>query len=273
MRVIRPGDPAAFLELTAAYRAADPVRTNVIGSVATGVLQGRAYDAEHWWVVQDDGGSVVGAAIWTEPYRLLLAPMPAEAAVALAADVVGMPAVPPGVIGPEETVDVVVAATGWTTEVHMREHVLVLEEFAPSTGVPGHARTLTDDDVDLATEWMRQFSIDAGALIADPREAVVGRMANHRFWVVDGEPVALASHAPLVGSESGTVGRVGPVFTPAEHRRRGYGGAVTSAVVEHLLPLTTTVMLFTDAANPTSNGVYERLGFRQVADVVDLTIT
>jgi predicted GNAT family acetyltransferase len=68
------------------------------------------------------------------------------------------------------------------------------------------------------------------------------------------------------------VGRVGPVYTPAEHRRRGYGAAITSAVVEHLLPLTTTVMLYTDAANPTSNGVYERLGFRVVADVVDLEL-
>ena len=48
---------------------------------------------------------------------------------------------------------------------------------------------------------------------------------------------------------------------------------MTSAVVEHLLPLTTDVMLYTDASNPTSNGVYERLGFRRVADVVDLTIT
>lgn len=273
MRVTRPADPAEFLERTAAFRAADPVRTNVIGSVATGVLQGRAYDAEHWFVVEDGTGAVVGAAIWTEPYRLLLAPMPQEAAHALARAVLELPRVPPGVIGPQETAEAVVAAAGWPTEQHMLEHLLVLQEFAPATGVPGHARPLTDADVDLATEWMRQFSEDAGALITDPREAVVGRMANHRFWVVDGQPVAFASHAPLVGSEGGTVGRVGPVFTPAEHRRRGYGGAVTSAVVEHLLPLASTVMLYTDAANPTSNGVYERLGFRQVADVVDLTIT
>lgn len=273
MQVTRPVGPAEFLELTAAYRAADPVRTNVIGSVATGVLQGRAYDAEHWFVVHGDDGTVVGAAIWTVPYRLLLAPMPDAAAAALGADVVRLLQVPPGVIGPQRTVEALVAATGWTTEQHMLEHVLVLEEFTPASGVPGSARPLTEADVDLATEWMREFSIEAGALITDPREAVVGRMPHHRFWVVDGEPVSFASHAPLVGSESGTVGRVGPVYTPREHRGRGYGGAITSAVVEHLLPLTTTVMLFTDAANPTSNGVYERLGFRQVDDVVDLTIT
>lgn len=272
MHVTRPGDPASFLELTAAYRAADPVRTNVIGSVATGVLQGRAYDEEHWFVVHDDSGAVVGAAIWTLPYRLLVAPMPDAAAAALGEAVLGLPAVPPGVIGPTGTVDALLATTGWRTEVHMHEHVLVLGEFQPPVGVPGHARPLTEDDVDLAAAWMRQFSIDADALIPDPRESVVGRMANHRFWVVDGEPVSFASHAPIVGAGSGAVGRVGPVFTPAEHRGKGYGGAVTAAVVEHLLPLTSLVMLFTDAANPTSNGVYERLGFRQAADVVDRTI-
>ena len=89
MHVTTPGDAAAFLEATAAYRAADPVRTNVLGSVATGVLQGRAYDAEHWFVVHD-GDAVVGAAIWTVPYRLLLAPMPEAAAAALGAVFAGV---------------------------------------------------------------------------------------------------------------------------------------------------------------------------------------
>lgn len=272
MRVERPEDAAGFLERTAALRAADPVRTNVLGSVALGVLQGRAYDEEHWFVVEDDDGVVVGAAIWTVPYRLLLAPMPAAAADTLAEHVAALPARPPGLIGPIEVASRLAATAGWTVDQHMLEKLLVLDGFTPAVGVPGSARELTEADVDLATNWMRQFSIDSGALITDPREAVLGRLPHHRFWVVDGEPVAFASHAPLVPSPDGTVGRIGPVFTPAEHRRRGYGSAVTSAVVESLLPRTTTVMLFTDAANPTSNAVYERLGFQVVAEVVDLEL-
>ncbi len=39
-----------------------------------------------------------------------------------------------------------------------------------------------------------------------------------------------------------------------------------------LLEAADIVMLFTDAANPTSNGVYERLGFRVVGEVVDLDV-
>ena len=48
---------------------------------------------------------------------------------------------------------------------------------------------------------------------------------------------------------------------------------MTSAVVTRLLPRTTAIILYADAANPTSNGVYERLGFRVVAEVVEVHLT
>ncbi|MGL1760974.1 GNAT family N-acetyltransferase, partial [Vibrio parahaemolyticus] len=70
----------------------------------------------------------------------------------------------------------------------------------------------------------------------------------------------------------GTVGRIGPVYTVPAERGRGYGGAVTAAVTEHLLPQVDTVMLYTDAANPISNAVYERLGFVHEHDIVELDL-
>jgi predicted GNAT family acetyltransferase len=261
-----------FLAATEALRAHDPVRTNVLGSVATGVVDGRRYDAEHWWVVEDADGEVVGAAIWTLPYRLLLAPMPPEAADALAADVRALGHRPPGIIGPPAAARRLAETAGWSVSPAMHERILVLEQFTPATGVPGSARRATTDDVDLGAAWFAQFSIDAGALVPDPREAFVARLTHNQFWMVDGEPVAVAGHAPLVVSAGTTVARVGPVFTPAEHRRQGYGAAITSAVVAELLTVADVVMLFTDAANPTSNGVYERLGFRPVDEVVDLDV-
>ena len=52
------------------------------------------------------------------------------------------------------------------------------------------------------------------------------------------------------------------MFTPAEHRGRGYGSSVTAAVVRALLGSGVTPMLYADAANPVSNRIYERMGFR-----------
>jgi predicted GNAT family acetyltransferase len=138
--------------------------------------------------------------------------------------------------------------------------------------VPGSARPLTADDVDHAAAWTAQFALDAGVLVPDPRSNVESRLSSYLYWEVDGEPVSFAGHAPMVDTPSGVVARVGPVYTPLEHRRRGYGAAVTSAVTERLLDVASIVMLYTDAANPTSNGVYERLGYRVFDEVVDLDL-
>ena len=68
--------------------------------------------------------------------------------------------------------------------------------------------------------------------------------------------------------------RVGPVYTPPALRGRGYGSAVTAAVsawardagADH-------VLLFTDLANPTSNSIYQKIGYRPVHDTCELEFT
>jgi predicted GNAT family acetyltransferase len=61
--------------------------------------------------------------------------------------------------------------------------------------------------------------------------------------------------------------RVAAVYTPPDRRGRGYGGAVTAAVSRAALDGgATDVVLFTDLANPTSNALYQRLGYRPVED-------
>ena len=92
------------------------------------------------------------------------------------------------------------------------------------------------------------------------------------LWERRGEPVSLAGHAPPVSTPAGMVGRVGPVYTPVQHRGRGYGSAITHAVSATLRPQCSIVMLYTDAANATSNAVYERLGYTAVADVVEIQL-
>ncbi|WGP13291.1 GNAT family N-acetyltransferase [Streptomyces sp. SH5] len=69
---------------------------------------------------------------------------------------------------------------------------------------------------------------------------------------------------------AGTV-RVTSVYTPPEFRGRGYGAAVTAESSRAALAKgAAEVLLFTDLANPTSNGVYLRIGYEPVADRVQL---
>jgi predicted GNAT family acetyltransferase len=63
------------------------------------------------------------------------------------------------------------------------------------------------------------------------------------------------------------VARIGPVFTPPEHRRRGFAGtAVAAASRRALRNGADGCMLFTDLANPTSNKIYAEVGYRRVAE-------
>ena len=62
--------------------------------------------------------------------------------------------------------------------------------------------------------------------------------------------------------------RVGPVYTPPAERRRGYAGALVAALSQQLLDTGREFcFLFTDQANPTSNHIYQQIGYAPVCDV------
>ena len=80
----------------------------------------------------------------------------------------------------------------------------------------------------------------------------------------------MAWHSPVVAG----MARVSSVYTPAAHRRRGYGAAVTAQATRAALDAgAAEVVLFTDLANPTSNAVYRRIGYRPVEDRIRLAFT
>jgi predicted GNAT family acetyltransferase len=275
--VVLFSDPVAFLAATADFRAANPALTNVMGSVATGASKGRRYSSEAWYSITDDAENTVGCAIRTAPWPLAVSPMPAAAATALAAKVLEVDSQVPGVVGPRDVAEAITSALGRkdTARITMVELVRVLDSYSPPAPIAGSARPTSTEDVPFLIRWMTDFNAEAGLLPASTdelREALTLRaMAGALWlWVVAGQPVSMAGNAPLVTTPTGTVARIGPVYTPAEHRGNGYGTAVTAAVVEALQPRCDVIMLYTDAANPTSNGIYARLGFDVVSEVVEV---
>src|SRR6202035_4781484 len=69
------------------------------------------------------------------------------------------------------------------------------------------------------------------------------RAGRVRWWWHEGAAVAMAAHSVPVASPSGVVTRVGPVFTPSEHRRHGYAAVLTGRLTESLLGGGSAVML------------------------------
>lgn len=73
--------------------------------------------------------------------------------------------------------------------------------------------------------------------------------------------------AALTAPAHATV-RVRMVYTPPEHRRHGYAEALVRALTRQLLSAGMRPMLYADLTNPTSNGIYRRIGYEAVAEIV-----
>ena len=142
------------------------------------------------------------------------------------------------------------------------------DAVVPVPDAPGRMRAAGDADRRLLGEWARAFAAETGLSegpdeIARSIEARIGVDPGIVLWDVDGAPVALAG-----GTESSPgIARVGPVYTPPEHRRRGYATSLVAAWTSQLLGGgMRRCVLFTDLANPTSNSIYQAVGYRPYGD-------
>ena len=84
------------------------------------------------------------------------------------------------------------------------------------------------------------------------------------LWEVDGQAVSLV----VAGSPTPNGIRIGPVYTPPVARRHGYASALTAAVSQEQIDRGNRYcFLYTDLANPTSNQIYQAIGYEPVTDV------
>ena len=276
MRITRPTDPGRFLAEALPLLLADEARNNLLLGLA-GTLrdQPAAYATFVLWLVEDDS-EVVGAALRTPPHNLVLTGdgRSAEAlADRLAADGVELP----GVTGNIPEVDRFVARwetlTGSSAVTQMRQRIYALERLRPPAGVAGSAREAAGADRALLVGWVADFAAEAladtSSPATDPERAVDLRLggtnSGFMLWEDGGEPVAVAGW----GGPTPHGIRIGPVYTPPEHRRRGYGSAVTAAASARNLDAGRRFcFLYTDLANPTSNKIYMDVGYEPVCDSV-----
>ena len=225
-----------------------------------------------WW--RSGTGKITAALLHTPPYPVLLTPLPGPAAGPLAEALAGCRRELGAVNAPEGDAAQFAAAwsrlTGVSWQESRRSRLFRLGQLRPPAPHPrGAARVATTADRALLESWLTAFAQDIGDSPGRPADAVDDRLSYRglTLWEAGGAAVSLAGlHRPATG-----VTRVSPVYTPPERRRQGYAGAVTAAVSQAALDAGAGhVVLFTDLANPTSNALYQRLGYRPVEDRVVL---
>jgi predicted GNAT family acetyltransferase len=281
MKVILLSDAGEFLDRTRSFRSQEPYLTNVVGSTATSVAAGlRTYEKMSWWIVHDDAGAVCAMMMRTAPHNLVLSPMPLEAVDAAAAAVAVHDPEIPGLSGSKSLVESFLTKFGALSHQELRGKierdllVYVLGTLiAPRPG-SGTWRVATSSEFDFLITWWSNFADDTGVERHGLEEGLRASLDAGRvyLWIDGDQPVCAVGHSAIVDVPSGSVARIGPVYTPPEMRRRGYAGQLTAAVSAHLIEQGLGLMLFTDKANATSNGVYTRLGYVKVDEIVECTV-
>lgn len=163
--------------------------------------------------------------------------------------------------------------TGKQAVLKMAMRIYKLEQVNPISGVPGSMRPANDGDKSLLLEWYGGFHRDA--LQEEPDSDQVQKQVERylnadpvlrgmMIWEEDEKPVSMAGYT---GPTAHGI-RIGAVYTPPEIRRQGYASACVAELSQHLLDQGFQFcFLFTDLLNPTSNHIYQQVGYIPVNDV------
>jgi predicted GNAT family acetyltransferase len=112
--------------------------------------------------------------------------------------------------------------------------------------------------------WSEEFAREVGTT-APPTVQLIGERIGSGgvlLWETD-RPVAMA----MIVRRTPNGAAVGYVYTPGLLRGRGYASAITAAITDAELRAGRHCFLFTDADNPTSNKIYQAIGYKWVCDI------
>lgn len=157
--------------------------------------------------------------------------------------------------------------TACKVQLNRRERAFELRQLIHPPQAPGRLRLAAAAELELLAEWTRAFNREAlqeDMALEEAQDLVTVKIRNRQLHVWDdARPVSMAAAArpTLHGST------VNLVYTPPDLRGRGYASNCVAALSQHLLnDGYQFCALFTDLANPTSNKIYQAIGYQPVAD-------
>lgn len=275
-RCERVYDIAEFAVDVGGWLAGGPLSNNVPATVvaqrAAGIV---AVEPEALWLKVTRNGELAGVVVQTPPRGLLSTNLAPDALDVVAETVARVRPQVVGFNGPKETSDRFAAVwsvrTGCTARITFSSRIYQVTEVVPPIGVAGRLRPATAADRPTVASWLLAF-----AESAQPAEAVGLRQLADNYdnrlaagqpqwiWEVDGEPVSYA----MESLPSGGVVRVQAVYTPDVHRGNGYASALVAGISSGVLARDDirACTLYTDLANPVSNGIYQKIGYRPIGD-------
>ena len=282
MQVVRYANPIEFAERALPFLADNEAANGLFLGITNHLCADvAAYSAVHPYLATVESDSeqdrvCVAVAIMTPPFSLLVQCHADDATLPLsllADDLSTSSWAVPRVNGPSRLskafVDIWAAGNALAYHTEMELRTFLLTAVIHPTYSPGRLRPATTAELELVVDWAQAFTLEAiGEIEPFDRSRARTRFAESIgqgtifFWDKDG-PVSIAS----CGRPSAHGIAINMVYTPPQLRGQGYAGSCVAALSQRLLDDGWQFCtLFTDLANPTSNSIYQRIGYRAIGD-------
>lgn len=258
-----------FWDRTQDYLLQHEAENNVLLGIVNILLHNpERYPDPAYLAMVESEGNVIATAIRTPPRKLLLSKASNLESLTLVAHDLQRESLP-GVMGLVLEVETFLQAwqrlTGQSYRLLMEMKIHQLTAVQTLIPVNGHLRTIAERDRALLLQWLPAFDAEINLEIMEDIERFVTNLLknpNTYLWE-DNTPVSLAAGRKF----SDTASRIGLVYTPPEYRRKGYATASVAALSQKLLNEgCDRCFLLTDLANPTSNHIYQQIGYVPICD-------
>ncbi|MCL2372440.1 MAG: GNAT family N-acetyltransferase [Defluviitaleaceae bacterium] len=162
------------------------------------------------------------------------------------------------------------AAKGLSSHTLMNQRIYELTEVNPSIPQTGQMRLANESDMHFLPYWLEAFNAAeeyGKQTMSIPQDAgnYLHKITQKQIYVLEdgGQPVSISGTT----REIQTVCGIAYVYTPPYFRKKGYATSCVAQLSQMVLNRGfTKCVLYTDLANPISNSIYQKIGYRPVCD-------
>ncbi len=253
---------------------------NVLSIRLTNRLENGDYPDHHLFVITEDtSGDICATAIQTAPHNIILSTGNCESFTALVQWISGTNFPFPGINGPEDSTSAF--ASAWnainsnntpgvvsnqkrTLTPALRLQYYVLDQIESAGIANGQARLAIESDLPMLNKWREEFGTEVGLSEAERKpapERVAMRVENSEImlWEDQGHPVCMVWGTLITNG----IMSIGAVYTPLQYRGHRYASACVTEISRQILSAGNRAVLCADMANPTSNAIYQRIGYHE----------
>lgn len=274
MKIIRDTNPVQFLEESESLL----YRDEPTNSLMLGLCENMAASSDPpkevpllLRVVKN--GVTLTAALQTPPMNLVITYASKDELKVLADYLAKEQVQFPGVVGPAQESEVF--ASIWTDlsgqkfTLGMGQKIYKIENVLQPRA-NGDLRPAMKGETELVTQWTTEFANES---LPPPErkgyehwlQLAIRKIEKEQvyLWIFDGKPVSMAH----VGRPTRNGISVSGVYTPPHLRKNGYASAVVAHVSQKMIDSGKKFcVLYTDLSNPTSNKIYQNVGYKEVSD-------